>query len=272
MWSGTNMITVLILLVTAVETGRIEMYKRNISRCADQGELYYAEDDQCYPPISQGPCRQSEMLVLSDSGVGVCAPDTCPGDTTVMYDGKCLGMCQLETCWDLGQSLRWNIRGQGYCGCEDGWGFIEGMKGCYPLSWRGPCAEGEVVMEKDKFCSRIGMFETIEFYRDRGEEAYSNKLKILKELNCGMVGWEECCDLLQGGGEIELYDTDVEQAFSFRPPTYECGPSRSTRELSPNVSTCSDLDIRSVVRSRPSRCRSGRFWSRFQGRCVSRFK
>jgi len=305
-----NMIIAIVFIFsTTVNSNKIVNHKSDISRCADLGELYSVEDDQCYTPLSRGHCRQGEMIVLSESGVGICKRDTCK-ENEVLMNGSCVGMFEMDTCQGRGEMLRWDVKGQGKCGCmPDGWGHMRGRTGCYQQSSRCPCSRGQIVRENEQPCTRVGIYESVRWLRENDRDAFENGILRLKELNCGVEGRKLCCDLLEEG-EIELTTRDVEQAYiNLQSSTYQCGPNStpsgnkcedSSRPW-PSVSSatcypvteefregddcylyltddrkisCYDneaTDIRSVVRSASSRCRRGFFFSRLRHRCVRRF-
>jgi len=219
-------------LLPLVSSLRLGVYERNISRCTDLGELYYPEDGQCYLPLSRGPCAQDWILVLSERGVGSCQFDPCACEDEscstgqVLYEGQCLEPRGLESCRGPGQILRWTIMGQGVCDCEDGWGPIEGEDGCFQQSSTGPCNEGEIVREKGRVCSLIGLYETLRIYEELGQEEYREATLKLRQLNCGRgEQWDECCRLLTDETPIPMVTEDVLNAQPFLRPRYMCGPN-----------------------------------------------
>lgn len=205
-----------------------------IARCTNQGQVYHPGQDACFPPLTRGPCKKDEIIVLSTvTGLGVCIRDACPKSEQVFIEGECVEVFGFDKCQGFGEMLRWTVAGKGECWCEDGWGRLPGSSKCSQQSTQGSCPEGQIVREAARGCTKLDIHEAV-----RGVETESylqEKVETLKQIHCGQAGGEECCEILQGGHQVDLQLGDILGAAAFQHQRYECGPNTS-----PSGNICTD--------------------------------
>ena len=101
---------------------------------------------ECYHPTTKGPCEEDEWLVVKDSELLVCEKNPCTKPDQVYFNGKCENIYADAVCGKtaLGQRLFVNERGEGVCGCDDGW--WEDEEGiCRQEFTRGGCEENKII-------------------------------------------------------------------------------------------------------------------------------
>jgi len=279
------------------------------ARCTNQGQVYHPDQDSCFPPLTRGPCKKDEIIVLSPvTGLGVCIRDACPKSEQVFIEGQCVGVFEFEKCQDYGEMLRWTVEGKGECWCEEGWGKLPGSSKCSQQSTQASCPEGQIVREAARRCTKLDVHEALRGIEN--ERHLEEKVETLKQIHCGQSGGEECCKILEGGDQVDLQLGDILGAAAFQHQKYECGPNTSpsgnicTDDSRPwptfSTSKCFRLSNDALTRGgdctlqldgekisclteedlvslrfatgRSRKCPPRKVWSRLRRRCVHRFK
>ena len=71
-----------------------------------------------------------------------------PCEEDMLWTGeKCVEMYGQERCGERGKRMLYNVTGGVECGCEDGWGRVEGV--CHQHSTKGSCKQGDLLLESD---------------------------------------------------------------------------------------------------------------------------
>jgi len=127
-----------------ISTDLTEFEARQILKCAQEGKILDMNNKECVLPLSEGFCGDEELAVLNQNGVVACEQFKC-GSKDLLWNGEiCTEMFNQKGCDGPGEMMLYNITGGIECGCEEGWGMIEGR--CYQHSTQGPCKEGELLI------------------------------------------------------------------------------------------------------------------------------
>ena len=114
-------------------------------RC-ENPHMYLVRSGECFHPASQGPCEDGEWLVVKNSGMLECERNPCEHPDQVEFSGRCHNIHEDGVCGEtaLGQRLFVNERGEGVCGCDDGWAADE-QRICYQEFTPGFCKDNQII-------------------------------------------------------------------------------------------------------------------------------
>ena len=154
--------------------------------CLMVGELYHEDTQTCFSPLSGGPCKMGEWIVLGGiSGTGVCRSKV---------------VCKKGEIPVLDQA------GGAVCDCTDGKERVLGK--CETLYTQGVCGEGEVLLPQSfnighKNCPSKFSCKTSDnclAYKAANKQAAKNgtnerelQISFLKEMVCNKKAKTICC-------------------------------------------------------------------------------
>lgn len=174
----------------------------SIVKCAKQGFLYSDFDQQCWEPLSQGPCSKSELFVLNkESLTGTCLfHNNVECDSEQIWNGtSCLEQYMDESCKGEGKKLRLNIYGEIECECDDGWSYKDGS--CHQESTLAWCEQGELLQKSN--CNCVYYQDCPSFMEDvsqltslKLEEDFTNYRLGVERVACNVCNQKDeevCC-------------------------------------------------------------------------------
>merc|ERR1712106_105787 len=99
-------------------------------------------DGECLEPLSQGPCKEDEWLVLGSNATLECERRECDHEE-VMIGGTCVHIEDRDVCIES-EAIFLDAKGKPSCQCKDGWGrnpSLQTIKGrCFQEFTKGFCS------------------------------------------------------------------------------------------------------------------------------------
>eukprot|EP00092_Neocalanus_flemingeri_P009649 GFUD01010390.1.p1 GENE.GFUD01010390.1~~GFUD01010390.1.p1 ORF type:complete len:342 (+),score=71.73 GFUD01010390.1:104-1027(+) len=117
--------------------------KRKARDCRKKRQIFSMDDNKCYNPISEGPCKNNKWFVAVKGKLGgVCKRRECTSvEAPILFKGTCsnlYGKCPKSS------RLYLNKRGVGFCDCDEGFSYNIADDTCHRERVQGPCTDQQI--------------------------------------------------------------------------------------------------------------------------------